>query len=117
MTKRTKIKKFNCCPKLNRPVVIPTRKEILEILDDLKLLSDNDIESYRVRYHKGAKDHECSLDGLRGMIPGTPQEYIQRVSKDKEAMDKLKAQAGVEVTTKAPKNDYTESLRISAGIL
>ncbi len=34
--KNKKIKKFNCCPKLNKPVVIPTRKEILEILDDLK---------------------------------------------------------------------------------
>jgi hypothetical protein len=34
--KHNKIKKFNCCPKLSKPVVIPTRKEILEILDDLK---------------------------------------------------------------------------------
>lgn len=34
--KKNKIKKFNCCPKLNKDVVVPTRKEILEILDDLK---------------------------------------------------------------------------------
>ncbi len=33
---KKRIKKFNCCPKLNKPVVIPTRKEVLEILDDLK---------------------------------------------------------------------------------
>ncbi len=36
MTKKTKIKKFNCCPKLDRPVVVPTRKEVLEILDELR---------------------------------------------------------------------------------
>ena len=36
MSKRTKIKKFNCCPKLDRPVIVPTRKEVLEILDDIK---------------------------------------------------------------------------------
>lgn len=36
MKKKTTIKKFNCCPKLNKPVIVPTRKEILEILKDLE---------------------------------------------------------------------------------
>ena len=36
MSKRIKIKKFNCCPKLDKPVVVPTRKEVLEILDEIK---------------------------------------------------------------------------------
>ena len=36
VTKRTKIKKFNCCPKLDKPVVVPTRKEILEIMDEIQ---------------------------------------------------------------------------------
>lgn len=36
MSKRTKIKKFNCCPKLNKTVVVPTRKEVLEIFEDIK---------------------------------------------------------------------------------
>lgn len=36
MSKRTKIKKFNCCPKLDKPVIVPTRKEVLEILDEIK---------------------------------------------------------------------------------
>lgn len=34
--RKTKIKKFNCCPKLSKPVIIPTRKEVLDILDDIK---------------------------------------------------------------------------------
>lgn len=34
--RKTKIKKFNCCPKLSRPVIIPTRKDVLEILEDIK---------------------------------------------------------------------------------
>lgn len=92
-------------------------EQILEILNDLKLLADNDVEGYRVRYHKGAKDHECNLESLRGMIPGTPQEYLQRVGKDNEALDKLKAQAGVKIDTKSPDNKYTESLKVAAGIL
>lgn len=36
MSKRTKIKKFNCCPKLDKTVVVPTRKEVLEIFEDIK---------------------------------------------------------------------------------
>ncbi len=36
VTKKIKIKKFNCCPKLDKPVVVPTRKEILEILAEIK---------------------------------------------------------------------------------
>lgn len=34
--KTTKIKKFNCCPKLNKPVDIPTRKQVLEIMEELR---------------------------------------------------------------------------------
>jgi hypothetical protein len=34
-----------------------------------------------------------------------------------EDIDQLKSAAGVKVTTKAPKNDYTESLRNLAGII
>jgi hypothetical protein len=33
---KTKIKKFNCCPKLGSPVIVPRRKEVLEIFEDLK---------------------------------------------------------------------------------
>lgn len=34
--KKQKIKKFNCSPKLNKEVVIPTRKQLLEIIEDLR---------------------------------------------------------------------------------
>jgi hypothetical protein len=33
-----------------------------------------------------------------------------------ESLDKLRAVSGIKVTTKAPKNDFTEALRIAAGI-
>jgi hypothetical protein len=48
------------------------------------------------------------------LIPATPEEYQQKFGK--KDLDSLKAAAGVRVDTKAPKNDYTESLRIAAGI-
>lgn len=71
MNKTKKIKKFNCCPKLNKPVVIPTRKEILEILEELKpnivnqfLTIDEFIQNYGVfigtRFNVDVKHAEAS---------------------------------------------------------
>lgn len=91
--------------------------QIIEMLSDLENLTGNSVESYRVKYHKNAKEYPCSLSTLKKLIPGTPEKYIERISKDKEELDKLKSAAGVKVTTKAENNDYTESLKIAAGIL
>ena len=90
--------------------------QVMELIEDLVGLTENDANGWRVRYYKSNDDHECNEDTLRSLIPGTPKEYLQRVSKDIEALDKLKAASGVKVDTKAPKNEFTESLRIAAGI-
>ena len=49
------------------------------------------------------------------MIPDTPEKYEKAYGQ--EAIDKLKTAAGVDVDTKAPKNDFTENLRNLAGII
>jgi hypothetical protein len=90
---------------------------IMEMLDDLTGLTGNKIESYRVQYHKNNKEHDCTVERLQKLIPSTPKKYLERISKDNEALDKLKANAGMKVSTKADNNKYTESLRIAAGIL
>ena len=92
-------------------------KQIMEMLEDLVNLTENDVDNYRLRYHKNGHDHECTLENLQKLIPRSPKEYLEMVSHDREALDKLKAQAGVTVDTKAPKNKFTESLKVAAGIL
>lgn len=92
-------------------------KQIIELVTDMVNLTDNEIDTWRVRYYKNKDEHKLDEDHLRSMIPATPAEYAQRVSRDTDALDKLKAASGVEVTTKAPKNEYTESLKIAAGII
>lgn len=91
--------------------------QIMEMLNDLVGLTENETSAWRVRYHKNNNEQECTEDTLKSLIPSTPREYLETVSRDKEALDKLKAASGVKVDTKAPKNEYTESLRIAAGIL
>lgn len=91
--------------------------QIMEMINDMVGLTENEVGSWRVRYHKNNNEKECTEDTLKSLIPGTPKEYLETVSRDKEALDKLKAASGVKVDTKAPKNKHTESLRIAAGIL
>ena len=91
--------------------------QVMEMLNDLVGLTENEVSSWRLRYHKDSQEKECNEETLRSLIPSTPKEYLGTVGRDREALDKLKAASGVKVDTKAPKNDYTESLRIAAGIL
>jgi hypothetical protein len=86
---------------------------VMSMMADLMNLTEQDISEWRVRYRSG-RDHELTEKNLQDMIPKTPQEYREQFGH--QEIDKLKATAGVKVTTKAPKNDVTESLRIAAGI-
>jgi len=86
---------------------------VMAMMEDLMNLTEQDISEWRVRYRSG-RDHDLTEKNLQDMIPKTPQEYKEQFGH--EQIDKLKAAAGVKVTTKAPKNDVTESLRIAAGI-
>ena len=88
---------------------------IMSIMEDLMNLTDQKIEDWRVRYYKSHKETHLSLEALHDLIPSTPEAYERAYGQ--ESIDQLKTAAGVKVDTKAPKNDYTESLRSLAGII
>ena len=102
--------------------------QIMEIMDDLMNLTEQKIEDWRVRYYKSATDNELSEESLVDLIPTTPEAYDAKYGKDDEELavsepeditpelDAMKAVAGVPVTTTAPVNEYTDSLRIAAGL-
>jgi hypothetical protein len=101
--------------------------QIMEIMDDLMNLTEQKIEDWRVRYYKSTSDSELSEESLVDLIPTTPEAYNTKYGKDEEDiesepeditrdLDQMKATAGIPVTTTAPVNDYTESLRVAAGL-
>ena len=90
--------------------------QIMEIMNDLMNLTEQTVDEWRVRYYKSTNDHELSEKSLNDIVVSTPEEYARKFDRDQEDIDKLKTAAGVEVKTKAPTNDFTESLRIAAGI-
>ena len=102
--------------------------QIMEIMDDLMNLTEQKIEDWRVRYYKSTSDNELSGESLANLIPTTPEAYDAKYGQDDEELevsepeditselDAMKAVAGVPVTTTAPVNEYTDSLRIAAGL-
>ena len=102
--------------------------QIMEIMDDLMNLTEQKIEDWRVRYYKSTSDNALSGESLADLIPTTPEAYDAKYGRDDEELevsepeditpelDAMKAVAGVPVTTTAPVNEYTDSLRIAAGL-
>lgn len=91
-------------------------EQIIEMIDDLLNLTEQTPDEWRFRYYKSSKDNQLSLESLKNIIATTPEEYQKRFAGDQKELDSLKTAAGVDVTTTAPKNEFTESLRIAAGI-
>lgn len=90
-------------------------ENIMDLMGDLMNLTDQKESDWRVRYYKSHKEKELSLESLQDLIPNSPEAYEKAYGQ--EDIDALKTAAGVDVDTKAPKNDYTESLRNLAGII
>lgn len=98
---------------LERTPEVP--EEIYRMIDDLQNVVDVPVDQWRVRYYKDTTDHPLEVEVLQRLIPTTPAEYQRRFGR--KEIDDLKVAAGVDVDTKAPKNEYTESLRAAAGII
>jgi hypothetical protein len=112
---------------LQRSEELPT--QIIAIIDDLMNLTEQKIEDWRVRYYKSTTDNELTPEVLADIIPLTSEAYDAKYGKDDDEeiidtepeditkdLDQMKTTARIPVTTKAPVNDFTESLRVAAGI-
>ena len=90
-------------------------EQIITLIEDLENVTDITPDNWLVRYKNIGVKEPLNLDSLNTLIPLSSAEYDQKFGT--KELDKLKAVAGVKVGTKAPKNDFTESLRIAAGII
>lgn len=91
-------------------------KQIFQIISDILNLTEQELSDWRFRYRKSNKDHDLTEEELQKIIPLTPDDYERKFKREQDEIDAIKAAAGVEVDTVAPKNEYTESLRVAAGI-
>jgi hypothetical protein len=89
-------------------------ENIVQLMDDLMNLTKQDLSEWHMQYHTSGQEYPLTIESLKNLVPTDADAYRRRFGK--EDLDKLKTAAGIDVTTKAPKNDFTESLRIAAGI-
>lgn len=90
-------------------------ERLVSLMEDVMNLTAQKLTDWRFRYHKGKVEHAITVDELTQIVPLSTDAYEKKFGH--KEIDKLKAAAGVKVTSKAPKNDYTESLRRAAGII
>ncbi len=90
-------------------------ENIMDLMSDLMNLTGQKTEDWRVRYYKSHKETYLSLESLKELIPTSAEQYEKQYGSGD--IDAMKTAAGLPVSTKAPKNEYTESLRSMAGII
>ena len=99
---------------LDRTSELPA--QIMRLLEDIKNLTEIPAHEWRFVYRKSDKEHDVTKEILAKLIPLSPDAYNKKYQREQDELDAMKAIAGVKITTKAPKNEYTESLRIAAGL-
>ncbi len=87
-------------------------EQICQLTSDISNLTD--IDDWRFKYRKNLKYYDCSEENIRGAVPLTPEAYSRRY--DTDELDKMMETARVNLKRTAPVNDFTDSLRVAAGL-
>lgn len=88
---------------------------IIALMQDLMNLTDQNIDEWSMQIRSNPNKMELTADNIQKNVPLTATSYQARYGK--KELDEMRTAAGVPVTTRAPKNDHTQSLRSLAGIL
>jgi len=89
--------------------------DVVTMLEDVMNLTEQKISDWRLMFRSSTEEFEVTADDIRNNVPLTSQDYLRRFGT--KELDEMRTAAGVAVTTKAPKNDFTQNLRSLAGIL
>jgi hypothetical protein len=89
-------------------------ENIISLLSDMMNLTSQDISDWKFLYHKDPQYHEVTEENISRIVPNTADEYRKKYGTSE--IDNIKTAAGLPVESRAPKNEYTESIRIAAGI-
>jgi len=94
-------------------------KNIMKLLKDIMNLTEQKLEDWKFRYAKNDKEYDLTEENLRHIVPMNAEIYLSKYGDEEEIASKLEAMqeaARVNIKKQAPKNPYTESLRIAAGL-
>ena len=90
-------------------------ENVVVMLEDIMRLTEQNLSDWRLLTRSSPEEHDLTAENIQALVPLTTEDYLRRFGN--KALDEMRTAAGVTVNTKAPKNDYTQSLRSLAGIL
>lgn len=91
-------------------------KNIVKLMEDIMRITEQDLSDWRFQYQKSHDEYEITEQELRRHVPLTPHDYEARFGGDKD-IEAMQESARVPMKNKrAPKNEWTESLRVAAGL-
>lgn len=90
-------------------------ENIVLLVKDILNLTSQVMGEWSVQLRSQPNKFELTADTIRNNVPLTSSSYLSQYGK--KALDEMRNAAGVAVTTQAPVNDHTQSLRSLAGIL
>ena len=95
-------------------------KNIINLMTDILNLTDQKMSEWHFQYRKDQSEYPIDEKTIGRIVPMNPREYIAKYGEtDEVAADEIEAMqeaARVPMRIKAPVNEFTESLRIAAGL-
>lgn len=88
---------------------------VVEMIHDIMNLTDQKLSEWSMQIRSNPAQLELSVDNIKNNVPLTSSSYLAKYGK--KELDEMRNAAGIAVTTRAPKNDHTQTLRSLAGIL
>ncbi len=79
-------------------------------------LTGQDLEEWYFQCGAHAEEHEITEENIKRVVPLTPRDYLAKNGDGDKELAAMQESARVPMNRQAPKNDWTESLRIAAGL-
>lgn len=93
-------------------------ENIDKLIKDILNLTEQELSEWTFEYQKDKTDRSISVNELANTIPLTPSAYRANFGSEEEdaALDAMQESARIPMNKQAPKNAWTESLRVAAGL-
>lgn len=90
-------------------------ENIVQLVQDINNLTGQKLADWTIQNRSDPNQLELTADNIKNNIPLDTNSYQSRYGK--KGLDEMRTAAGVPVTTRAPINDHTQTIRSLAGIL
>lgn len=91
--------------------------QIIQLMDDILNLTDQDITDWQFQYRKSGKSYDVTKENIMSQVPLSPALYDKKFPDDvSDEITAMQEVARVPINKTAPVNEWTEQLRIAAGL-